>query len=49
MIGEILFSEALAVLPRAVGAIPGGSPGHRGALGSLKWGAARPWQGFQTR
>mgnify|MGYP001853348351 CR=1 FL=1 len=26
--------EALALLPRAVGAIPGGAPGHGGARGS---------------
>ena len=36
----------LAVLPRAVGAIPGGAPGHGEALGSLSWGAASPWQGW---
>ena len=37
--------EALALLPRAVGAIPGGAPGHGGALGSPSWGAASPRQG----
>ena len=38
--------EVLALLPRTAGAIPGGAPGHGRTLGSLSWGAASPWQGW---